>query len=602
MAHPRRSPASRERASSTRPAAAGPRQQGVRQASSPPQSPAPPAAPAASAPAPYRLPAAWFRGPMGRRERIGMLLAAALAAVLLLLGWGSHLGDEPLRRELEAKMNQHMIGYTVQLGHAHGGPLRLSLTLRDLVIRQQAHPEPPLATIPRLHLTIQWPELLRRHLVGDALFDHPRLHLDVEQLHIERMKRLQLGVRGWQAALESIYPHKLNSMEVNDGSLTYVDEDPASPLEITHWMLSATNIRNLDSPDHVYPSPVNSEGVVFGTGRAAVDGHANFLSDPFPGWHVRYRIWRVPLDRLQQIAARSNWELHSGLLSSHGELEYAPRYKVIDVAAVLLEGVRLDYLHTAATAAAEHRRAAAIAAAARKAESSPVTMRLDRLHLTGGQVGFVNRATDPPYRLYVDRADLEILNMSNRVAGLRGKGAVFRLRGRFMGGGTAAATATFRPGEPTADMGAEIAVEHANLPAFNDFLRAYQKPDVAGGTVSIYSQLTVKNRQLHGYVKTMFDDIKLYDPRKDRGKSWGAKLKERVLGGLAELLENKKSDALATRTELTGTFGAPQANTGQIISSMFRNAFWQAIVPGFDNATRQVPRARPKTAPAPSPG
>ncbi|HLX06229.1 MAG TPA: DUF748 domain-containing protein [Thermoanaerobaculia bacterium] len=541
-----------------------------------------------------RRPLALARAPMGRRERVGLALVALLIGVLLLLTWGSRLGDEPLRRQLEARMNQQLHGYTVRIGHAHGGPLHLSLTLRDLVVRQQANPEPPLATIPRLRLSVEWHHLFTRHLVGDALFDHPQLHLDIEQLHIEKMKQLRLGERGWQAALESIYPLKFNTMRVNDGSLVYVDGDPSRPLEITHWMLSATNIRNLEAPDHVYPSPVQTEGDVFGTGHAAIEGSANFLGDPFPGVHARYRIERVPLDRLQQFGARSNFELHGGVLSSHGEVEYAPRVKQIDVAELLLGGVRLDYVHTAATAAAERRRGEALAAAAKEAEASPVVMRLDRLYLTGGQVGYVNRATDPPYRLFVDQANLEVLNMSNRIASLRAQGAVLRLRGRFMGGGSAAVTATFRPGAPAADLGAEVAIEAARLTAFNDLLRAYRKLDVAAGTASLYSQVAVKDRQLSGYVKAIFSGVKVYDARQDRGKPLGTKLKEKAIGGLAALLANQKNGQLATRTEITGTLGAPRANTAEILGGLIGNAFRKAIVPGFDNAARGGPGKQEK--------
>jgi len=523
---------------------------------------------------------------MGRGERIGLLLAVALMASILALEYGSRFGDEPLRRELEAKMNLQMHGYSVQLGHAHGGPLHLSLTLRDVVIRQQAHPVPPLATIPRLHLSVQWHSILARHLVGDALFEHPQLHLDIDQLHAEKMKQLKLGQRGWQAALQSIYPLKFDTMEVRDGSLVYVDGDLARPFEITHWNLLATNIRNLNFPDRTYPSPVHTEGRVLGSGYAVVDGNANFLADPIPAWHARYRLAKVPLGDFQQFGASSPYELRSGLLSSHGDLEYGPRFKQIDVAELLLEGVRLDYVHAASTAAIEHLRHEQVVEAAKEAETSEVDMRLDRLLLTDGQVGFVNRATKPTYRLFVDHARLEVLNMSNRIASLRSQGAVFRLSGRFMGGGTAKLDATFRPGAPEADLGAELAVEHARLPAFNDLLLAYQRPDVAGGTVSIYSQIEVKQSRIHGYVKAMFDDIKLDDPRKDRKKSLGAKLKEKVIGGLAELLENKKSDALATRAEITGTLSSPQVNAGQVYSSILRNAFWKAIKPGFDSAAR----------------
>jgi len=176
--------------------------------------------------------------------------------------------------------------------------------------------------------------------------------------------------------------------------------------------------------------------------------------------------------------------------------------------------------------------------------------------------------------------------MSNRIASLRATGAVFRLRGRFMGGGAARLDATFRPGAPEVDLGAELAIEHARLPAFNDLLLAYKRPDLAGGTVSVYSQIEVKQSRIRGYVKAMFDDIRLDDPGKDRNRSLGTRLKEKLIGGLAEMLENKKSDALATRAEITGTLRSPRVNSGQVYSSILRKAFWKAIKPGFDSAAR----------------
>jgi hypothetical protein len=541
-----------------------------------------------------RRPAGWverplrhFRAPLTRRERIGLLLVIVLTAVILILEYGARLGDEPLRRQLEAKMNQQMRGYTVQLGHAHGGPLRLSLTLRDVVIRQQAHPEPPVAKIGRLHMSVQWHALLVRHLVGDAVFDRAQLHLDVEQLHEERVKQIKLGIRGWQAALESIYPLKFDTMRVNDGSIAYVDGDPSRPLEIDHWTLTATNIRNLQYPDRVYPSPVHTDGRIFGTGYGVVEGNANFLADPFPAWHARYRIEKVPLDRLGQFGEKANYELHGGVLRSHGELEYGPRFKLIHVVEALFENVRYDYIHSATTAAAERRHGEEVAAAAKEAEDSPVAMRLDRLQLTGGQVGFVNRSSHPPYRLYVDRANLELLDVSNRVAGQSKKPAVLKLRGRFMGGGNTTVDAVFRPDAPAYDLGVELAIERTPLPALDDLLRASNKPAVAGGTVSIYSQITAKNRQLHGYVKAMFDDVGLYDAKKDRNKPLLAKLKEKVIGGVAELMENKKSDAMVLRTEISGPLGAPRTSTSEILGSMLRNAFGKAIEPGFDHAAKK---------------
>jgi Domain of Unknown Function (DUF748) len=522
------------------------------------------------------------RRPLGRGPKIGLGIVATFILLLLAATALSHLWDEPLRRALEAKMNQHLHGYTVQLGAAHAGLLGLRLTLHDLVLRQQANPEPPLLTIPRLRLEVEWGSLFIGHLVGEVLFDRPRLHYDLPQLRREALYRLTPGQRGWQKALASIYPLKLNRFAVHEGTIVYIDDDLSRPLEISHWQLLARNVRNIESPDHVYPSPVHSEGDVFGTGHGVVDGHANFLSEPYPGIHALYRLRNVPLGPLEQVTTRSNIELHRGLLTSHGEVEYAPRWKLVQVAEVRLDGVQLDYVHTAATAELERRRGEELVAAAKRADIAPLVMRLDRLHLTHGSVGFVDRKQTPNYRIFVDDADFEIDNLSNRAARQRGQPASARLRGRFMGSGTARAAAVFEPRAASADFGAEITVENASLPALNDLLRAYEHLEVAAGTFSLYSQVTVRDHYLKGYVKPLFREVQIADSRHDRGESFGAKLREKVLNALAHLLENHHTDLVATRTEISGPLGATHTRFSEILANLLKNAFYQAIRPGLE--------------------
>ena len=64
------------------------------------------------------------------RRRGVIVLGAVLVVVIALALLASHLFDEPLRRDLEAKLNQRLNGYSVSLGHAHAGLFGLSLTLR----------------------------------------------------------------------------------------------------------------------------------------------------------------------------------------------------------------------------------------------------------------------------------------------------------------------------------------------------------------------------------------------------------------------------------------------------------------------------------------
>ncbi|HYX25602.1 MAG TPA: hypothetical protein VFC23_15735, partial [Thermoanaerobaculia bacterium] len=109
---------------------------------------------------PERTPEPTPRGPVSRRGLLWLAVAGAVALILVLVA--SHF-DEYVRRNVEAKMNQKLKGYTVSVGHAHVSPFGLSLTLRQLVIRQQANPEPPVANVPRLKTSVEWRELLTFH-------------------------------------------------------------------------------------------------------------------------------------------------------------------------------------------------------------------------------------------------------------------------------------------------------------------------------------------------------------------------------------------------------------------------------------------------------
>jgi hypothetical protein len=497
-----------------------------------------------------------------------------VALILVLVA--SHF-DEYLRRNLEAKMNQHLKGYTVSVGHAHLNPFSFSLTLKQLVIRQQANPEPPVADVPRLKLSVEWTRLLTFHLVADAVFTEPRIHVNLPQLLEESRGSVKVKDRGWQQAMESIYPLKFNVVTVNDGDVVYLDQDQSKPLHISHVNLTATNIRNIQSQDRIYPSTVHGDGVVFDTGRAVLNGNADFLAQPYPGVHALYKVSNVPLDQLRPLSAKANLTLRGGSLASNGEFEYGPRHKEVRIDDVSVRGLDLDYIHATATAAAEKTREKKVAEVARN-PSPPVPVLIKHLLLTRSRVGVINKVPGHDFHLFVDGGELEVTNIST---GFRNGPTHARLTGRFMGSGTAHGNATFRDDRNGPDFNFLIAVEHANLPSLNDLLRSYGKLDVASGTFSVYSEVKVHHGRIDGYLKPLFADVQVYDPKQDKDKPILKKLYEKVVGGVAHLLENHRGED-ATVADLSGPLSQPRTSTWEIVSNLVSNAFVKAIMPGFE--------------------
>ncbi len=518
--------------------------------------------------------------------RVALRVLAVVLILIVLVIVASFFVDEPLRRSMERRMNASLKGYSVRIPKLHFSLFGASITLHDMTVRQQQNPDPPVAVFPTLKASVQWTELLTFHLVADMLLERPRIHLNLLELQAENRDATAVKDKGWQDALEQIYPLKINLFRVDDADVVYIDKSPEQPLHIAHLYLRANNIRNIHSHDHVYPSPIHAEGIVFEKGHLAMDGHADFLAKPTPGVHALFRLDQVPLDRLHPISARANLELKGGTLSTNGEVEYAAKTKAVHIALLSITGLRLDYLHTPETAGAEAKRQKKVSAAASQASNrSDLDLRLDRLELTDGNLGYVNRAKDPAYRAFLSNTRLTMTNLSNQ---FRHGPATVQLTGRFMGSGASRALAHFRPDSNGPDFDLDAAIEHTEMVRMNDLLRAYGKFDVVAGDFSFFTQLRVHDGHIEGYIKPLFRDMKVYDKRQDADKSLFRKLYEGLVGGVAHLLENRSNEAVATKADISGPVNNPKSSTFQVIGRLIENAFFRAILPGFDrNLTSQ---------------
>ena len=514
------------------------------------------------------------------RSRPLLWVLGILAALVLIFLVASFFIDEPLRRMTEKKINRSLKGYSVQLPKLHLQLIGLSLTLKGLTVRQQAHPDPPVAYFPYLKASIHWREVLSGKLVAEFELDRPKLHINLQQLRSEAASDVKLKERGWQQAVEAIYPLKINLLTINDASLTYIDEDPKRPLVLSHLNLQADNIRNIHLPDKVYPSSFHLDTVIFGTGKGRIDGKANFLSEPLPGVKAAMKLEKVPLGYFKPVFARANVSITGGVLDATGNVEYAPKVQIAQLEEVTIQGIKADYIHSEKTAVAEKNRAAVAGKAAKKLTNKPeVLIRVDKVNITGATLGMVSEAAGKRYRVFLSDADFYLSNFSNQFS--RGP-AKARLNGRFMGSGVTRVTGEFRPENKGPDLDLFIKIDNTQLTSLNDLLRAYGKFDVVAGTFSLVTELHVKRQMVTGYIKPFFKEMKVYDRRQDKEKSMFRKLYEMLVGGVANLLENRPREQVATKADIAGPVQNPETSTLQIIIELIKNAFFKAILPTFE--------------------
>ena len=513
-------------------------------------------------------------------------IGGSVLLILILVFAAAFLLDEPLRRKMEGDINKSLKGYSVRIGSLDFHPIGLSLDLVDSTIYQSAHPDPPVLHIPNLSASIHWKALLRGRLVADFELDNPTMRFDLRQFSQEARDETPIKEKGWQDAVQAIYPLKINRFVIRNADVTYIDKGPFRPLRLTKVNFLAENIRNVESEEGTYPSPVEVAGVVFDTGKLELKGNADFLAEPHLTFKADFKTENIALDYFNPISERYNLSVRKGVLSAAGSTEYAPDVTRVNIQKVTLEGVDADYMQKAPSAPLKET-AKEVGKTARKYSNEPTfELKVEEVEMRKAQLGYVNQAAKPPYRVFLTDTTLAIENFSNQLEDGIARG---KAQAKFMGGGPTHIDFAFRPETKGPDFNLAVRIEDTDMRKMNDLFRAYGNFDVTAGVFSFYSEIKVRQGKIEGYVKPLFRDMKVYDERQDREKSVFRKLYEGLVGGIAGLLQNRPREEVATQTSISGDIEQPQTSTWETVVRLIQNAFFKAILPGFEKEVSQHP-------------
>jgi Domain of Unknown Function (DUF748) len=502
-------------------------------------------------------------------------------ALIFLIVVASLFTEEPLRLYLERTINSSLKGYTVRIERVHFHPIGFALELENLELVRNERTDLPLASIPKWRASLQWKALLFGRLVNDQYIERPTFRITRMLAKQEAEDEMPVSERGWQDAVESIYPFKINEIMITDADLTYLDEsNPGRPIHIHHVNVHATNIRNVHSRDQHYPSELFLDGILFDSGGIRIDGHADFLAEPYVGVNANLVMDNVPLGSLIPVTALYNVQLTSGVMSAVGSVEYAPTVKIVNLKRLTVHDLHVDYVHAKQTKKVETERAKATVSTAKSINADQETLvRIEEIKIVNGELGFVNQATKPEYRVFLTNVDMSLENYSNQ---LREGPASLRLQGNFMGTGETEVTSILHPEHESPDVELKLKIVGTQIRSMNNLLRAYGKLDVVRGVFSCYSELIFDDGKARGYVKPLVRKLDVYDKEQDRDKPALDKVREGAIEDLSSLLENIPREEVATKADISGKSDAPRTDIVQVVLRLLQNAFFKAILPGFE--------------------
>ena len=506
--------------------------------------------------------------------------AISLTVLTVVFLTAAFFADEPLRRYAERSANEAVEGYSFQIGTLDLHPLALSVDLRDVVVRQEAHPDPPLASIPEIALDAQLAPLLAGKVSAKVHLNDPVFSVTQQQIETASAKANEKTEQAapWQDRVRDMIPFEA-ALFIKNGEVRYAGQPNAEPIRMTALDIEARNLTNRPGDAQSYPSELLMRSRLLDAAQLEVSGRADPLAKPLPAVDASVKLSGLRMADLMPIVGAYHLVMKGGTFSATGRVKQE-KQTIISLESFVLEGAKIAYVYQQETKSKQRRQLEQGAEQAAKAHRDPsFVFKIGHGKILNSEVGFVNRSTDPDYRLFLTDLNADVDNFSNRLE--EGTGVV-KVTGKFMGSGPTVVTGTFRPEKPRPDFDLAVRIIKTDVTTLNDVLRAYGDTDTHRGKFALFSELRVKNNRIDGYVKPLFQDVEAYDPNKDQDKVLSRKIYQAVVDGVMSILENMPRDEVATQSDMSGPVENPQANTWQIIVKLVQNAFFNAILPGFE--------------------
>lgn len=136
----------------------------------------------------------------------------------------------------------------------------------------------------------------------------------------------------------------------------------------------------------------------------------------------------------------------------------------------------------------------------------------------------------------------------------------------------------------TPDFNYNLRFNDLQLVKLNPLTKQYANLDFERGTMSVFSEMAMRDGKLNGYLKPLTKNMKIFawkEPGEKR--SVGRFFTELLAEAGSEVLENQKRDQIATRVPLTGTIENINTPLWPTLFGVLRNAYVSAFEKKFDN-------------------
>jgi hypothetical protein len=201
---------------------------------------------------------------------------------------------------------------------------------------------------------------------------------------------------------------------------------------------------------------------------------------------------------------------------------------------------------------------------------------INRLRINNGKIAFYDFSTKPQVDIFLNNVQLDALNLNNAKDNPENLPSRIYLQALSIGNGQLNLAMKVNVLKQVPDLDMDLRFENVDMKALNDFFGAYANVDIEKGKFNLYSEVAVLDGKISGYVKPLFNDLKVINWKEDREQPvklvW-----ESMVGFLAEIFENQRKDQFATRVPMTGQIAEVDTEFWPALWNVFSNAFVEAF-------------------------
>ncbi|MGB3584965.1 MAG: DUF748 domain-containing protein [Tunicatimonas sp.] len=218
-----------------------------------------------------------------------------------------------------------------------------------------------------------------------------------------------------------------------------------------------------------------------------------------------------------------------------------------------------------------------------------IPLTINRFEIKNGNISYIDPSVNPEVDAYFRELYLLAENISNVADSSQQFPSSLVANAVTIGGGELDAKLDMNLLNEIPEFKADVQLSKVDLTKLNDFIKAYANFDVQAGTFEVITEMTVENQKISGYIKPFFENLDVFDLRKDvveDDSGFFQKVWEAIAGLGAEAFENQKKDQIATEVPIEGSLESPSPDVPVTIWNIFRNAFIDAIEKNFESVSK----------------